>query len=358
MLHVLVLVDDYKGSSFIQSRNKYYKEQGIFVSVLDCTISCDYEMDGIDVLTKKTYQNSEKNYDVLVVHAPNLRHHFVFIKRFGSRFKRFVFFFHGHEVVRINKTYPAPYDYMSESKWYSRLFQDIYDIIKLAVWHFYFPSVASKSDFIFVSYSFFEEFKHFTRLTEEKLNYSTHVINNPVGIDFLQNSYNSSKKKEFDIITVRSDMDSSVYCIDLCMKIAEKNPDVRFLIIGKGNWFKYNKKPNNVTWINSYLSHVQLMSYIDISRCALMLTRRDTQGVMSCELVTYGIPLITSDLKVCHEIFDDLPNVFFLKDIDSFNGVYTDAIKKRDCASKTHRYDYEHTVQKEVDLLTDLGRRG
>ena len=353
MIHVLVLVDNYKGSSFIQSRNKYYKRHGIDVSVLDCTISFDYEMDGISVLTTHTYQSTKANYDVLVVHAPNLRHHFVFIKRFGSRFKRFVFFFHGHEVVRINKTYPAPYNYMPAAKWYSRLFQGLYDTIKLSVWHHYFPSVASKSDFIFVSNTFFEEFKQYTRLTEEKLQYLTHVINNPVGIVFLQNDYDKNKKKEFDVITIRSDMDASVYCIDLCTEIAERNPDVKFLIIGKGNWFKYNKKPGNVTWIDSYLSHNQMMNYIDVSRCALMLTRRDTQGVMSCELATYGIPLITSDLKVCHEIFDGLSNVFFLKDINSFNSVYKDAITKRDHGNKIHKYDYEHTVQKEVDIITN-----
>lgn len=33
------------------------------------------------------------------------------------------------------------------------------------------------------------------------------------------------------------------------------------------------------------------------------VTRRDTQEVWSCELVIYGIPLITSDLPVCREIF-------------------------------------------------------
>lgn len=42
------------------------------------------------------------------------------------------------------------------------------------------------------------------------------------------------------------------------------------------------------------------------------MTRRDTQRVMSCELATYGIPLITSDLPVCRERFSRLDSVSFI----------------------------------------------
>lgn len=62
-----------------------------------------------------------------------------------------------------------------------------------------------------------------------------------------------------------------------------------------------------------------------------MLTRRDTQGVMSCELVTYGIPLIMSDLPVCREIFGKIPSVAFINDerkSENFSQIYVNILKK------------------------------
>lgn len=87
-----------------------------------------------------------------------------------------------------------------------------------------------------------------------------------------------------------------------------------------------------------------------------MLTRRDTQGVMSCELVTYGIPLITSDLPVCHEIFGDLINVSYISnDIDKVDlrEIYEKAMTTME-NKKILSYNYKNTVEKEEKLI--LGR--
>ena len=71
-------------------------------------------------------------------------------------------------------------------------------------------------------------------------------------------------------------------------------------------------RDSNITWVNKYMRQPEMLSYINLAKRALMLTRRDTQGVMACELATYGIPLITSDLPICREIFVDCPCVTFL----------------------------------------------
>lgn len=57
-----------------------------------------------------------------------------------------------------------------------------------------------------------------------------------------------------------------------------------------------------------------------------MPTRRDTQGVMSCELITYGILLVVSDLPVCREMFGCVKGVAYIENES------TDIDLKRICA--------------------------
>ena len=55
-----------------------------------------------------------------------------------------------------------------------------------------------------------------------------------------------------------------------------------------------------------------MIDLLNKSRCALMPTRTDAQGVMACEMATFGIPLVTTDLPVCHEVFDTFVNVQYI----------------------------------------------
>ena len=63
-----------------------------------------------------------------------------------------------------------------------------------------------------------------------------------------------------------------------------------------------------------------------------MLTRRDIQGAMSCELVTYGITIITSDWPACREIFEKIPSVAFMKNEiknKNFTQIYVNILKEK-----------------------------
>lgn len=125
------------------------------------------------------------------------------------------------------------------------------------------------------------------------------------------------------------------------------------MVIGRGRYFKYNKLPENMTLIEDVLGHEDILKYLNQSRCALMPTRQDTQGVMTCEMVTFGMPVITSDIPVCHEFFDGLPNVRFLKsgyEMCDFN----ELIKgMEECLpyDKLDKWFAENTIQKEVELI-------
>ena len=318
MKKILVLVESYPNNEgdislmFVHVRNLYYIKHNIDVTVLNFKAQYDYKIDNIDVITENTYNKANEKYDVVISHAANIKKHYRFLIKNNKKIKYMIFFFHGHEIVRINEVYPEPYYYMKKNNRLMIYIQNCYDKIKCLLWHRYYKRVAYKSQFIFVSKFLYDEFQKYIKLSYDNLYRHVHIINNSVGQIFEQNKYNIDNPKIYNFITIRNDMDSSIYCIDLICKLAERNPHFKFLIIGKGNFFKYVNRPENITWIDAFLNHQDMLSYIDKSKCALTLTRRDTQGVMSCELATYGIPLITSDLPVCKEIFRNVPNVFFM----------------------------------------------
>lgn len=358
MKNILVLVQDYPNNSggvvlmYVHVRNKYYIQHDIDVTVLNFSSSDDYIIDNIKVITEDTYRKENIKYDIVVSHAANIKNHYRFLKKYGNRFERMIFFFHGHEVVMINKVYPHPYNYIKRNNWFGIQAQDCYDRFKLALWHKYYKKIAYKSDFVFVSNSLHNEFQKYVKLSDDDLKGHVHVINNSVGKVFEENSYKYESDKKYDFITIRNNMDSSTYCIDLICRFAEKNPELKFLIIGKGKIFGHIRKPNNVTWIDKFMQHNEILKCIDSAKCALMLTRRDTQGVMSCELVTYGIPLVTSDLPVCREIFEKIPYVAFVNNAienENLSQIYADVLKEK--RAKIQKFDYKNTVEKEENLI-------
>lgn len=355
---VLVAVADYpdlsgnKAMMYVHTRNLYYIRQDIDVTVLNFAAKNDYIIDGINVITLGKYIKEYIEYDILISHSANIRNHYRFLKKFGHRFNRFIFFFHGHEIVRINEVYPPKYAYVGESK-LKKSMQNLYDTFKLFVWKHYYASVALKSKFIFVSESLYKDFLHFTKINEKKLLGQVHIINNGIGDIFQERQYNRKTEKVYDFITIRSNMDSSVYCMDLLCDLAKNLPDKKFLVIGKGKWFQYNSQPDNLNWINKTVDHRELLEYINSSRVALMLTRRDSQGVMSCELASYGIPLITSDLSICHEMFDTFDNVKMVSnDVqpNQIENIY-EKIKSLETLQENDRFYHKNTVVKEVNII-------
>ena len=100
---------------FVHVRNLYYQEQGIDVTVLCFGTKEDYVYENIRVISLKTYKRQKEEYDLLISHQANIRNHYLFLKKYSKRFPHIVFFFHGHEIVEIYKTYPKPYKHMESS---------------------------------------------------------------------------------------------------------------------------------------------------------------------------------------------------------------------------------------------------
>lgn len=364
-MKVLVLATDYPSEKnkttlmYIHVRNKYYSTQNIDVTVLNFRAECDYFWEDIKVITHSTYEKEMKNekFDLLIAHAPNIRNHFLFLKKYEKHFSKIVFCIHGHEVLKINKVYPKPYKFIEKKQLIRVALQDLYDTFKLKIWKRYFGRIIHKSHFIFVSKWLYNAFLYWTRIEELELEGNFSIIYNSIGKIFEENSYNTDIPKKYDFITIRSSLDNSTYCIDLVYKLAKKNPNYKFLVIGKGNFFKYYHKPENITLIQDTLQHNQIVEYLNISRCGLMLTRHDTHGVMASEIASFGMPLITSNIEICNEVFKGFNNVELVKN-DNIENVNLNSLLKKFSTGlpyqKVTKFFAENTVEKEVQLFYKL----
>lgn len=365
-MKLLVIVADYPDNDnkfslmFVHTRNLLYLSQGIEVTVLNYKAKEFYEIDGIEVHSVQSFEDNYKKmlnyFDVLVFHAPNIRNHYKFLTKYNTKNIPLAFVFHGHEVMKIVEQYPSPYAFRKQKNLITTLFQRIYDRLKISVWRNFFLKTNSKFTLIFVSEWMKEVFFENLKVNMKFPSDSIHVIANSVGELWEKNHYNIAKRKEYNFITIRSNLDDSKYAIDLVTKWANKNPNLSFLLIGRGTYFDHINKPTNLEWISDSLPHNALMDYVDSSECALMPTRLDAQGLMSCELATYGIPLITSDIDVCRMVFSDFPNVYLISNDSNGSelGKVKDVLQRDYSFDKDDRFFAEKTIKQEIDVFQNL----
>lgn len=364
MTRVLVAVAAYptiegkKTLYYVHSRNLYYTKNGIEVDVLNFSAKENYVIDDIPVYTKDEIIKRAIKYDLLICHAANIRNHFKFLKEYGEQFEKILFVFHGHEVLHINKYYPRPYPYMKKDILKRLIIQNKYDDYKIKMWKNYFLNNISKLHFIFVSNWFYQQFlieMQFTKGELENIEKRVKIINNSVG-SFFENNHYSNTNIKYDFITIRNYMDDSQYAVDIVWNLTRKLPNFKFCIIGKGNFFDHHAMSENITWIDKELSHEEMKSYINSSKIALLPTREDTQGLMACELATYGIPLITSNISICKEIFSDCPHAVL---IDNDKPDIAAAIKTLNTNTNENRkiwdrYFAKNTIFKEINFIKQL----
>ena len=368
-VNVLVLVEEYPDGHgkinrmYVHTRNKYYREHGVNVTVLCSRASDNYVLDGVPVITPEQYEREHKKYDVLVCHAPHLRKHYPFLIKHGKEFPKFVFFFHGAEVKkRIKKESDVPaYSYCKRhgiKRFAIEAALNIFDNFKLFVWRHYLPRVISKSTLVFVSRSLRDEFLFYTKIPFDAIKDSYVIIHNGVERPFEEAAYDWDAPKTYDFITVRGILDGWHYSIDIVNELAKNNPEMKFLVVGKGQFFHYNEKAPNIEWKDQTMRHEEIVGWLQKARCALMPTREDTQGLMSCEMASIGMPLITSDIPVCHEVFGDFDNVTLIDNENTridLNDICR-ALEKKEPFAENDRYYAVNTIAREVDLIKRLGR--
>ncbi len=343
--------------SYVKVRNHYYKEEGVkdIVVLNFSSPEGSYIMDDVKVISLKFYENyySNMHFDLLVCHAPNLRNHYLFLRKYQKRFPVVVFFFHGHEVLSIKKEYPKPYPYL-KGRVLKRFFSPLYDKLKFRVWNNYFSKQSDNVHLIFVSEWIRAKFEEYVGVKLVNLRAQNHLIYNGVSRRFEKDSYNVSTPKFYDFITIRSNIDDPKYAVDVVNNLAWKNPQYKFLLVGKGNFFSYKEKAKNIEQIERYLTPDEVVDLLNKTKCGLMPTKNDTQGIMACEMATFGMPLITSDIDVCKVVFEGFKNVAFISNNDYNLNLSAVVTKIRPCSSKNDKFFYNNTIVKEVIFLKSL----
>lgn len=360
-INILVAVAAYpdnEGSilmNYAHTRNTFYLSKGLDVTVLNFSAKKDYTIDNIKVITLKSYTESPIQYSLLICHAPNLRNHYLFIRKNGNKFQRIIFFFHGHEVLRINKAYCKPYPYMKKNIIHIFL-QNRYDDIKLAVWRSFIKNAKNKLTLVFVSNWMLEQFEKWTKIRYDEISNRSFITYNCIGDVFEKAVYEKEGNKKYDFITIRNNLDGSKYCVDIVNKIALHNPNLKFLVVGMGSFFSHYKKADNLEWLNKTMNHKEIFEKLQLARCALMPTRTDAQGLMMCEMASTGIPVITSDIDVCHEVFAEFENVEYISNerVPDDIGDILNRLEVKEPYQKNRKYYNRNTSQKEVEIILQL----
>lgn len=353
--------EDKYSYSFVHSRCTEYKKSNLNFKVLSFRAEKSYSYEGIDVLNEKDYINNfgDNELDLVISHAPNIKNHVRFLIEYRKKIKNMLFFIHGHEVLKINEYYPKPYDFINKKSIFKKSIQDGYDYFKLRFLKKFFLKnlKLNKVKFVFVSEWMKKEFLNNVKLDVNLINKNSYIIFNNANVIFQQQSYKKEEELKADVITIRP-LDNSKYGVDLVCKIAENNPKTKFHIYGVGEYFLYNHKPQNVEVFQKFFTHNELVEELNHYRLALMPTRLDAQGVMVCEMVTYGIPVLTSDLPICTEMTKGFSNVFYFNNENADKLNITDVINNINLNKTVYKdkFSIKNTVEQEIQLILNLIR--
>ncbi len=364
---VLILVEAYPSienlytMAFVHSRCLMYNKMNINIEILSFSAKKNYTFEGISIYTEKDYVIATRNVDLIISHAPNLKNHIRLLLTKNYRNYPLIIFFHGHEIMETNKYYPKAFkfDLTNRSK---RLISLIYDPIKLLIIKKFLLHRLKQNNIklVFVSAWMMKvafasmKLKYNDRSRLKKI---SSVIFNGVNNVFLTKKYHFNIKNKADFITIRP-FDDSKYGIDIVYKIAQDNPEYSFHVYGKGDFFNNVNALPNLKIFNKFILQNEIPDLLNKYKYALMPTRLDAQGVMMCEIATFGMPLVTSDIEICREMLKEFKNVSFIsnnlnKKISIDSSIVH--LKENNLLSlNNEKFNGYILAKKEVDLIIDL----
>lgn len=316
-MRVLVLTQAYPSETqpynlaYVHARVLRYLQAGWQVSVLSFSCTEAYQHEGVTVLPERELLARGQRYDVLISHAPNLRNHVRFMQQQQRRWRRMVWVIHGHEVLIKQNYYPAPFAYDRRATAPMRLLDRSYDELKVRLLARLMRSwiQQQKLSLICVSEWMKQALLESVPIDPQLLDPVTTIAPNPIHPGFLKRSYTPADILA-DYVTIRP-LDEPKYAVDVVAELATRNPQLRFDVYGRGHYFEHFPPPHNLHWQERFFTQAELPDLLNHYRGALMPTRLDAQGVMNCEIASYGMPLVTNDLPVCVEMLSDFPCVSF-----------------------------------------------
>ncbi|UOF02232.1 glycosyltransferase [Bdellovibrio reynosensis] len=364
---ILILAEAYpsinsKAMSYVHSRSLYYKSLGHDVTVINFKAHQKYTYEGILVIPEADFSNKQ-NYEIVCAHAPNLKNHIRFLIRHSRLFKKIVFFFHGHEVLRKKNYYndrfkftPNPNNKTFNLKGLiNSLIGDLYDLLKLKFLRLYFKKLINGGQGYFVSVSdwMYSELKNNLRVNDSFFGNKHRIIHNCANSVFQEFTYKKPERPEADFITIRP-FDSPKYCLDIVFRLAQIYPEYKFHVYGSGNFFELNKPPQNLKFFIKDFSQKEMPELLNNYRFALMPTRLDSQGVMVCEMATYGMPVITSNISIAKEMLSDFNRVYFLDNERPRLDANLLSQTENQEAKSNQKFSLKYTIGAELDFFMEL----
>lgn len=366
MKKVLIITQAYPNKenpsccAFVHSRVKSYKKNNnLTVNILSFSAKKTYIYEGVRVLSLSECKEILKTnfYDIIISHAPNIRCHCLFLIKFANKYRKVVFVIHGHEVMITDKDYAPDYIFLKHRKKLKKILTFFYDRFKIVLLKIFFENLIknNKVNFIFVSHWMKKIFIKNIKIKEDELISISTVINNNCNEVFIHNTYDNNAVKYADFITLRP-FDNSKYGVDLVLEMAKNNSKYSYHIYGKGEYFKYNDIPSNVQVFYNYFNQQDIAKLLSHYRCAVMPTRVDAQGVMMCEMATFGIPVLTSNIEVCRDMLSEFKNVEFINNehygcyvVDEFlNNIH------KEFNLNKHKFSIDNTINKEIEYVCKL----
>lgn len=361
MATLLILVQGYPSEAdrynmaYVHTRLLLYAQAGMRLQVLNFGTPRSYVYEGIEVLSEQAWRRRGRRADVLISHAPNLRNHLRFLRGPGRRIPRWILVFHGHEVLRRAAYYPAPYPYDRRNRLLWSGPDRIYDRGKLLVWRRLLPGwlAEGRLRLVFVSRWMKQAFLDCVGISPGLVDAHAAVIPNPVHPAFLASRYAPQTPYAADLVTIRP-LDNPKYAVDEVRRLALAHPELRFDVYGRGRFFSHYPPPPNLRWFDRYLPPGEMTALLGRYRAALMPTRLDAQGVMACELASFDMPLLTTDLPVCREMLNGFSRVGFLDGRDL--ALQLTDVETKPPTRDRGRFAPEMTVARELELIEGLRR--
>lgn len=298
--------------SYVHSRAIEYVRAGHIVSVLSFSANEDYVFEGIQILTSKS-ASTKRDFDVVMAHAPNVRNHLRFLARLPPL--PLALFIHGHEVLRINSYYPRPFDFdRGATEILNRAMRSVYDPLKLLLLRCFCRLQIIRGrplGFVFVSEWMRSEAIACNPWMHSGNGWRSVIIPNSVNAAFLNACYEPTPELLGDFVCIRP-FDNPKYAIDTVVKWAIETPHKQFHIYGDGRYFDHHPSPPNVSIFKQFIAQRDIPALLNRYRACVMPTRLDSQGVMMCEMASYGVPLYTSDTSVTRQMLSGFDNVRFV----------------------------------------------
>jgi len=362
--------DNLYACGFVHARVKEYKKAGINVDVTvihSNNESAFYSIDDIDVYKTDFCEMRSilmsKKYDGILVHFFDE----MYAKYFDTAYLTdtpVYLWNHGADILYWDyKDIYTPYfqtDYI--------LPESMEDSYKLR--DKYIKKFAANNDFnwIFVSNS---EKNRAEDMHKLKFNNSI-VIPNVINSDIFK-FHEKSEDARKNIFLIRRFDNTKKYAIDIAvltiLELSRREcfKDLNFYICGEGNYHDQLVEPikgfSNVHIITNFMTHEQIAQYHKKCGIGLFPTRQDTQGVSALEAASSGLVVISSDLDVIHEYFDEnlgmiCPVEDYVAYADKIEYLYNNPKEFLKLSKKMseHTYDLcniDKTINKEIKYIKE-----